>query len=132
MEKLSRHVRETVAERVARVDRDFVPITRRSQRPVSNAVDASDDRDQQSKEKLAEWRSSGVISQLERMLESRETLYHRSMEGKVETIKFAHPFNNSVSWLALNDVCKDTGEVGAAARHRRWLRVREVLKAERE
>ena len=123
MERISGGVNETVKEQAMRVDREFRPLTTWREYPVQDAIAAHVPLDTQSKEKLAEWAKDGVMHRFWKTLEARETLYYRS-----DAPQFG---SNIVMWLVLNDLCKDNGDVGSAARHYRAIRVRDVLREER-
>lgn len=127
MERITRGIRESVRERVARFDRVFKPLTSYRSKPVLNAILASHPADADiSKETLADWIKQGVNGRFWHLLEQRESLYFRSFAGMMNV------GSNLVMWAALNDLCADTGEVGAYARRYRAIRVKEVLAAERE
>ena len=131
MERISGGIRETVKEQVARFDRDFRPLTRWSNDPFADAVKAVKiGEETASKEQLAEWSVAGVPGKFWHLVEQRETLYHRSKYELDGT--YFHPSSSLALWLALNDLCLDTGPVGAFGRRYRALRVRDVLRAERE
>lgn len=130
MERISNRIGSTVKDQVARFDAAFRPLARWSETPMADAVTAAKlGEEAATKEQLAEWKAAGIPAKFWRLLERRESLYHRSKferDGVYFDPKWA-----TALWLALNDLCLDTSEVGRYARRYRALRVRDVLRAER-
>jgi hypothetical protein len=130
VERVSQCIRETVKDQVARFDREFQPLTRWSETPMTDAIKGTKiGEESATKEQLAEWSGSGTRSKFWFLAEKRETLYHRSKFER-DSVYF-HPSESTAFWLALNDLCLDTSEVGRFARRYRAIRVRDVLRSER-
>src|SRR3990172_3420349 len=122
MERIDRSRVESVGDRVKRFERDFRPLTTYRARPVEDAIAASvlTDADA-SKERLAEWTRAGVPGRFWALLEQREILYTRSFPW------MAWVGADLVLWMAVNDLCSDSGDVGVYAR--RYRAIREIGRA---
>jgi hypothetical protein len=112
--------------RSVRFDRDFVPIAALGPDPVRAGVGDSSDADQQSAEWVKQARQDGIAGRFWDALAAREQLITRSFP------ELAWPGDNRVFWHALCELCADDSDQGRYARHVRFVRVREVLRAERE